>query len=99
MKKLMMMLAGALMWGATANAQTDIILRGGFATNQFVGDSYEHSEMNPGYNVGIDSTTTLRTVCIGTAVCSSEAADTNTQAKSAEYHSPTNCVHTTSRFR
>lgn len=32
MKKLMMMLAGALMWGATANAQTDIILRGGFAT-------------------------------------------------------------------
>ena len=54
MKKLMMMLAGALMWGATANAQTDIILRGGFATNQFVGDSYEHSEMNPGYNVGIE---------------------------------------------
>ena len=50
----MMMLAGALMWGATANAQTDIILRGGFATNQFVGDSYEHSEMNPGYNVGIE---------------------------------------------
>lgn len=54
MKKLMMVLAGALMWGATANAQTDIILRGGFATNQFVGDSYEDSEMNPGYNIGIE---------------------------------------------
>ena len=87
MKKLMMMLAGALMWGATANAQTDIILRGGFATNQFVGDSYEHSEMNPGYNVGI-----------GTAVCSSEAADTSIQ-KATRMHQPaTNCVPTTFRF-
>lgn len=37
MKKLMMMLTGALMWGAAANAQTDFILRGGFATNTFVG--------------------------------------------------------------
>lgn len=54
MKKLMMVLAGALMWGATANAQTDIIVRGGFATNQFVGDDYEDSEMNPGYNVGLE---------------------------------------------
>lgn len=54
MKKLMMMLAGALMWGATANAQTDIILRGGFATNNFVGDDYEDSEVNPGYNLGVE---------------------------------------------
>lgn len=54
MKKFMMMLAGALMWGATANAQSDIILRGGFATNNFVGDDYEKSDMNPGYNVGIE---------------------------------------------
>lgn len=54
MKKLMMMLTGALMWGAAANAQTDFILRGGFATNQFVGDTYENSKMNPGYNVGLE---------------------------------------------
>lgn len=54
MKKLMMVLAGALMWGATANAQTDFILRGGFATNQFVGDDYKNSDMNPGYNVGLE---------------------------------------------
>ena len=55
MKKLMMMLAGALMWGATANAQTDIILRGGLATNQFVGDKiYDNADMNPGYNVGLE---------------------------------------------
>ncbi len=54
MKKLMMMLAGALMWGATANAQTDIILRGGFATNTFVGDDYDGVDMNPGYNVGLE---------------------------------------------
>lgn len=54
MKKLMMMLAGLLMLGTTANAQTDIILRGGFATNNFVGDDYENSEMNPGYNVGVE---------------------------------------------
>lgn len=54
MKKLMMVLAGALMWGATANAQTDIILRGGFATNQFIGDYYKNYDMNPGYNVGVE---------------------------------------------
>lgn len=54
MKKLMMVLAGALMWGATANAQTDIILRGGFATNQFIGDNYKNYDMNPGYNVGLE---------------------------------------------
>lgn len=54
MKKLMMVLAGALMWGATANAQTDIILRGGFATNNFVGSDYKHSDMNPGYNIGLE---------------------------------------------
>lgn len=54
MKKLMMVLAGALMWGATANAQTDIILRGGFATNTFVGDDYGRVDMNPGYNIGLE---------------------------------------------
>ena len=54
MKKLMMMLTGALMWGAAANAQTDFILRGGFATNTFVGSDYDNVDVMPGYNVGLD---------------------------------------------
>ena len=45
MKKLMMMLTGALMWGAAANAQTDFILRGGFATNTFVGSDYDNVDV------------------------------------------------------
>ena len=50
----MMMLTGALMWGAAANAQTDFILRGGFATNTFVGSDYDNVDVMPGYNVGLD---------------------------------------------
>lgn len=58
MKKFFMILVGALILGTTAmKAQsegTTFILRGGFATNSFVGDDMDHSDMLPGYNVGLD---------------------------------------------
>lgn len=54
MKKLFLMLVGVLMLGTTAKAQTDVILRGGFATNTFVGDDFDNTSMSPGYNIGLE---------------------------------------------
>lgn len=57
MRKFFMMLMGALMLGtATMSAQNEgrtLMLRGGFATNNFVGDDYK-ADMHPGYNVGLE---------------------------------------------
>lgn len=58
MKKIFLMLVAALMVGtATVNAQIgggQLILRGGFAANNFKGDHSSGCEMLPGYNVGLD---------------------------------------------
>ena len=58
MKKFFMMLVGALIWGTTTmmaqNEGTTFMLRGGFATNNLVGDDTDDSDMLPGYNVGLE---------------------------------------------
>lgn len=58
MKKFFMMLVGALIWGTTTmmaqNEGTTFMLRGGFATNNLVGDDMDDSDMLPGYNVGLE---------------------------------------------
>ena len=60
MKKLLLTIAAILMLGTVAtNAQTkitELMIRGGFATNQFIGDDYDADGfgMNPGYNVGLE---------------------------------------------
>lgn len=60
MKKLLLTLVAFLMLGSAATqAQTkttELMIRGGFATNQFIGDDYDADGfgMNPGYNVGLE---------------------------------------------
>ena len=58
MKKIFLMLVAALMVGtATVNAQIwggQLILRGGFAANNFKGDNTRGIDMLPGYNFSLD---------------------------------------------
>ena len=58
MKKIFLMLVAALMVGtATVNAQIwggQLILRGGFAANNFKGDNTRGFDMLPGYNFSLD---------------------------------------------
>ena len=58
MKKIFLMLVAALMVGtATVNAQIwggQLILRGGFAANNFKGDNTIGIDMLPGYNFSLD---------------------------------------------
>lgn len=58
MKKIFLMLVAALMLGtATVNAQIwggQLILRGGFAANNFKGDNSSGADMLPGYNFSLD---------------------------------------------
>lgn len=58
MKKIFLMLVAALMVGtATVNAQVkggELILRGGFAANNFKGDNTRGIDMLPSYNFSLD---------------------------------------------
>lgn len=57
MKNLLMLVAALMVGTATVNAQIwggQLILRGGFAANNFKGDNTRGIDMLPGYNFSLD---------------------------------------------